>query len=816
MAISNPKKVVVAARIQTVHLEKGESLKKNPTDVAISVETLFQGKLTEKQKNCLETRYVFENERRKAYKAIFRKGSFCYMSGTLTKEGQKTVFLVDDFIGTDKAALEMAKKNLNENPNVLRSQIIEAGGFSLDSSSKFLGIDSELSNTETRILRQWLVDHNLPYDLDFAWAIKTFFCARAANRSRKTGKKLSVLGLLKKNPLMLTDFSSELSVNRLLKAFASCNDLKITTEMELLARVSEVLFRAANEGHSCLPLSYIANRPEIAHLMDDLKIPQNGRSQKITDIVSRESEYRTSDIIFSFKDIEPALINLSNYYEKKFLPCKDLDKDELKAFNRGRVVPTWRVGKFGRFAYLRQLYFSERYIADSLYNHIHSEFKPIPWKKKYGIGLNEEQIAAVKMALSNAVSVILGGAGTGKTHVIQHIAHIAEKAGKKTVILAPTATAAANACRDKKSLNYFTIHRFAKISFDSDDLGTPDFSPHVDEIGRNAMIIVDEMSMCTVIMLARLFKALKESPDAQIVFVGDEAQLPAVGANCFQAFTEQLYGDDIPVTRLVQNYRARNALQTFANNIRDGIFKLPESKKIQIIESSAKSFLSENIPILRFEDTLILTNTRKEQDRLNKILRPLAALATLPIHFPNQDGDTVTLNFFVGDPVVATRNDYYDIVDSDESQDSLFPASTRELRHHDRHESVYNGTFGRIESFSEDTGTVYIRLFPPEAPKNGFLLPYNVAELPLLFDVAYCITAHKAQGQERDVVIFVAEDQASNLHRSLLYTVVSRARKSLYLIGNTDLFSNATKNVKEIPLSLLPYRYSLKKSQMEE
>ena len=810
-----PEKIVLAGRIQVVHLEREESSKKNPADVSVAVETLFHGHLTEKQQANLETRYIFNDDRRKAYKSIFRKGAYCYMSGTLAKEKQATVFYVDDLIGIDKAAIELAKKKLNEDPNTLRSQIIEAGGFSLESSPAFFGEDSEFMMAETRNLRKWLVDYNLPYDLDFAWAVKTFFHSRAVSRSDKR-KKLTVLGLLKKNPLMLADFSSDLSVNKLKKAFSFCKDLKITAEMELLARISEILFRAANQGHSCLPLSYISNRPEIRELLDKLRISADSRSQKIAELVSRNAACRASDIILSFRDIKPALNKIDVYYEEKLRPYMDMNEDELTVFNRGRVVPTWRIGKFGTFAYLPKLYFSERYVAEALATIIQSPFKPVSWRNKYAEGLNDEQAAAVKMALSSAVSVILGGAGVGKTYVIHRIAKIAQKVGRETVILAPTATAAANACRGEKFKNYFTIHRFAKITADSDDLGVrADFSPHTDEIGDNTIIIIDEMSMCTLPMLARLFKTVKNARGVQIVFVGDEAQLPAVGANCFQSFTDQLYGEDVPVVRLVHNFRSRSALQTFCANIRTGEFKIPDSKKIHVINTSAKSFLSENLSLIRFEDTLFLTCTRREQARLNAMLRPLAGQAQSPVPFLNQDG-APPLNFYVGDPVIATRNDYYDVPDDNETEDPLFPFATRELRHPGRQQSIYNGTFGTIESLDADTGTVHIRLFPPEAPREGFLLPYHAAELPLLFDAAYCITAHKAQGQERDTVIFIAEDQAANIYRSLLYTVVSRARTSLYLIGDMEMFSNAVKTTKELPLSLLPFRYSLKKSEMED
>ena len=154
------KKLIAVGRIRTVHREK--EIEKR-WDAALSLETVFQGKPPKAE--IIETRYDFPDERRLAYKSIFRKGSVCYFSGTVKRENSKPIYIVDDLIGTSRAAIDLAKQKLNENPNTLREKIIAAGGFSLASKPEMIEDDYELIAPEIKCLQQWLADHFLPFDL---------------------------------------------------------------------------------------------------------------------------------------------------------------------------------------------------------------------------------------------------------------------------------------------------------------------------------------------------------------------------------------------------------------------------------------------------------------------------------------------------------------------------------------------------------------------------------------------------------------------------------------------------------------------------
>ncbi|MPN54192.1 ATP-dependent RecD-like DNA helicase [bioreactor metagenome] len=59
---------------------------------------------------------------------------------------------------------------------------------------------------------------------------------------------------------------------------------------------------------------------------------------------------------------------------------------------------------------------------------------------------------------------------------------------------------------------------------------------------------------------------------------------------------------------------------------------------------------------------------------------------------------------------------------------------------------------------------------------------------------AYCISVHKSQGSEYPIVIFpIVEQHRHMLQRSLLYTAITRAKKSLVLLGSKSVSEEACK-----------------------
>jgi exodeoxyribonuclease V alpha subunit len=157
----------------------------------------------------------------------------------------------------------------------------------------------------------------------------------------------------------------------------------------------------------------------------------------------------------------------------------------------------------------------------------------------------EEQRAAAKVALSQGLTVLTGGPGTGKTTTVARLlALLAAGTRLRIALAAPTGKAAARLqeavqlevgkldAADQEALSGMhatTLHRL---------LGSrPDTSARFRHNRGNRLphdvIVVDETSMVSLTMMARLLEAVR--PDARLILVGDPDQLASVEAGAVLA-----------------------------------------------------------------------------------------------------------------------------------------------------------------------------------------------------------------------------------------------------------------------------------------
>ncbi len=197
----------------------------------------------------------------------------------------------------------------------------------------------------------------------------------------------------------------------------------------------------------------------------------------------------------------------------------------------------------------------------------------------------EEQREAAEIALAQAVTVLTGGPGTGKTTTVARLlALLAEQAGAsrlRIALAAPTGKAAARlqeavqhevAKLDEADrarlgeLQAMTLHRL---------LGSrPDSSSRFRHNRGNRLphdvIVVDETSMVSLTMMARLLEAVR--PDARLVLVGDADQLASVEAGAVLAdLVDGLSArTDVRVAALRTSHRFGEAIGFLAEAIRVG------------------------------------------------------------------------------------------------------------------------------------------------------------------------------------------------------------------------------------------------------
>lgn len=145
-----------------------------------------------------------------------------------------------------------------------------------------------------------------------------------------------------------------------------------------------------------------------------------------------------------------------------------------------------------------------------------------------------EQQAAIDAILSGENVFLTGGAGCGKSFVIEEALRLLRKKRRNVVVCAPTGIAALN-------VGGTTVHRAFKLGLGVQGRGT---RLRVREpISQADVIIIDEISM----LRCDLFDAVstimrKARPRPQLVVVGDFSQLPPVVAGDDEAHLKDEYG----------------------------------------------------------------------------------------------------------------------------------------------------------------------------------------------------------------------------------------------------------------------------------
>jgi exodeoxyribonuclease V alpha subunit len=385
------------------------------------------------------------------------------------------------------------------------------------------------------------------------------------------------------------------------------------------------------------------------------------------------------------------------------------------------------------------------------------------------------------MALSQKVSVITGGPGTGKSTILKALLLILSRKGIVVKLAAPTGRAAkrlSEACgREAK-----TIHRLLEY-----DASIRTFKRNRDNPLEADMVIIDESSMMDIILANSLIRAIADK--AALVLVGDVDQLPSVGPG--NVLKDIIDSGRIPVTRLQTVFRQGpgSLISLNAARINKGEFLelLPDYKgdkdfycifrdEAEDIEKEILSLCSERLkkrygfdPIL---DIQVLTPMRKGiigTENLNSSLQESLNQKGIP-------RDNKQQRLQVGDKVMQIRNNY--------------------------DKEVFNGDLGIVSSIDREEGSV-------EVDFEGRKVLYETADLVEVV-LAYAITVHKSQGSEFPCVIIpLHTTHYPLLQRNLIYTAVTRGKNLVILVGSRKAINIAIHNDRVVK------RYTLLKDRLQ-
>jgi exodeoxyribonuclease V alpha subunit len=379
--------------------------------------------------------------------------------------------------------------------------------------------------------------------------------------------------------------------------------------------------------------------------------------------------------------------------------------------------------------------------------------------------LNKEQGEAVHTALSQPVSILTGGPGTGKTTTLNALMAVVENAGKRYALASPTGRAAKRLA-EATGKAASTLHRLLDYS------PAEGFKRGEDNPLEIDLLVVDEASMLDTILLNATLRALE--PGTHLLLVGDADQLPSVGAG--DVLRDLINSGELPVTRLMQIYRQAADSYIIENAHRINRGEAPETPKealdffrfpAQSAEEAADwvvKLVRERIPerfnLDPFTEIQVLAPMYRGpagitslNERLQEALNPGGPLIAEKRLF----GQT----FRPGDKVMQTKNDY--------------------------EKGVFNGDIGMIEEISSVDNLMLIEF---EGRKIDY--PFSDADQLVL---GYAVSVHKAQGSEFPAIVLpLLTQHYMMLQRNLFYTAVTRAQKLCVLVSNPRAMAIAVKN----------------------
>jgi len=379
-----------------------------------------------------------------------------------------------------------------------------------------------------------------------------------------------------------------------------------------------------------------------------------------------------------------------------------------------------------------------------------------------GAELNPEQRAAVKNALSYSISLITGGAGSGKTYAVSTIASIADLLELRVVLAAPTGKAAKR-LEQVVGHEASTIHRL--LGFNGHTYSRDALNPIEADI-----LVIDEVSMVDVPLAWRLFQAVNRDKTA-VVLVGDHNQLPPVGPG--NLLRDLVKSRAIPTTVLTRIIRQAGELKENSTAILAGEVR-PTSE--------VKSGLRRPWYVIdKFTDTgdlrrmLILLVDEVLQERLGyDLVRDVHVLT------PTHKGPlgTVELNIEL-QRLLQRKLFQFDVPDVDAGhRPRLYPGDKVIQTKNDYELGVMNGSMGVVVSVDPKAGLA--------VDFDGRLVEIKSGSDALgNIQLAYVTSIHKVQGSEFPCAVVVAHKSHSFMHhRNLLYTAVTRAKESVIILGD--------------------------------
>ena len=449
--------------------------------------------------------------------------------------------------------------------------------------------------------------------------------------------------------------------------------------------------------------------------------------------------------------------------------------------------------------------------------------------------LTEEQRRAVREALTAPLALVTGGPGTGKTTIVVALLRALAWIGirvEDVAIAAPTGKAAqrlteairtglAAAARglDEAALAASppepqTLHRLLGWS-----PTTGRFARHENDPLPHKVVIVDEASMIDLGAMDSLLRALGK--EGRLVLLGDADQLPSVEAGAvFRDLCASLGAARLTVNLRVASDPGARRIVTAASAVNSGVLDASFTAAVRTCRSvqdlSLEGVEHLDAPWSEVRGALL---DRWWRDRVAS-LDGFAARASRTFRMHDgafDDAETAELRALYDHHARArilcvTRSRHLS-TGAEAIDDGLLgrlpgAAHARRWRsvplapgapvlfgRNDYERRLFNGDQGI--AVRVDAGDGHGPRLTAVFPRGAGLAAFPVDALPDLAP-AFAMTVHKAQGSELDhVALVLPETDMPLLTRELLYTAMTRARRSVVVVGTLDLLARTVSRTVE-------------------
>lgn len=439
------------------------------------------------------------------------------------------------------------------------------------------------------------------------------------------------------------------------------------------------------------------------------------------------------------------------------------------------------------------------------------------------VSATAQQTEALRMMASKRLSVLTGGAGTGKTTVVRSFLRSEHILQEGVLLLAPTGKARVrlgNMAQNGRGIEAKTVAQFltAHQRFDYNRM-QPCPNDSAPKYAKAKNVIIDECSMLTTPDLYVLLDALDLSQINRIILIGDPYQLPPIGAG--RPFSD-LCHHLLKAGQTPQLASAITCLKSVVRTIGSGpsdVLTLaswfggdkPQKDADEIFSRIERQELSGDLRVCYWHSEEDLT--RQLQDALCRELqcdtpelgRQLKAVMGL------DDADSLfgapqkLEEFQILTPVLHPMwgtyqlNDFVQRLMGNTGRNGFMQFSTQRIYPYDKviqlqnerrkgfpsglDRQLSNGQIGFVKSIRLESRSSYCNVTFAGLPRETFgYTSVKGEDSDCSFELAYSITIHKSQGSDFGTVLVVLPKSGRILSRELIYTALTRARKRVVLL----------------------------------